>query len=163
MPNELEKKETALLIKALDGKLFNKPDDLPDFTERQVLLELKMRDLTRLSEEEKFIVSFADSRNNLFERERDSFKTRKMDAASLLQKLSEFVGNDFYRTKYVRELEIRREEGELSGEQESKFMQLKENILRIRRETVEEIKGIMNTNTATEPFEGSRGKAKLWN
>lgn len=156
MFKKLEEEDIATLIKSLDDKMHGRPDALPEFIERQVLREIKGRDLSELSKEDMILINFASSRDKLFEKERDRFKTRDMSAVELLRKLFEYSGDDFYRTRYIRELDIRQEEGGLTTEQQLTLQQLKDDIKEIRREAVEQIKKGMKG--FVEGVEGNREK-----
>lgn len=158
MIKKLEEEDVVTLIKSLDDKMHGRPDALPQFFERQVLRELKRRDLTILSEQDRKLVNFANSRDKLFEKERDLFKTRDMDVVGLLRKLLENLRNDFYRSRYIKELDIRQEEGELTAEQQLTLQQLKDDIREGVREDVERIKKGMK-----EFVEGMEGKGEKFN
>lgn len=135
MSKKLEEIDTATLI-----KIINKEEEMPQFTKRQVLRELDRRDLTGLSQSDQAVLAFARGSERLFEKRRDQFNTRGMSVVELLKKLSESLRNDFDRKLYIRELDIRQEEGELTEEQQLTLQQLKDDIKEGSREAMEQIK-----------------------
>ncbi len=135
MSKKLEEIDTTTLMRVVDHK-----EEMPEFTERQVLRELDGRDLTGLSQRDQAILAFARSRHRLYESYRDRYKTRGMSVVELLKKLSESLRVDYDRKMYIRELDIRQEEGELTEEQQLTLQQLKDDIKEGSREAMEQIK-----------------------